>query len=325
MAINKKLIHFNEKQNFDNKVANNEILDTSIVFVKDSKEIWTHGNLYKSVNWSVLKPVIALAGDIAYWDGSKVKTVLQNKWDASLGTPVGVVVVPTGFAPDGKARMLSLNWASSSSTSSTSASSMKWSNVRVDTSLTNHNRVPTTDNAGSTTTGSNRYGYLPSDRFTGATSYVDSTAKYQSATPSNMIPSPYLGDKPNPAYYAPISGYNNALSDFDGKGNTDVLVALGSDYIAANAARNYKATGAEEIEWYLPAVGELAYMIVRFNKIQAALAKVNAPQLNVFSYYWSSSEYSSDYACYVRTSNGNVDNRNNKDSSSFVRPFAIID
>ena len=55
MAINKKLIHFNSKENFDNKVANNEILDTSIVFVKDSKEIWTHGNLYKSVNWDVLK------------------------------------------------------------------------------------------------------------------------------------------------------------------------------------------------------------------------------------------------------------------------------
>ena len=55
MAINKKLIHFNSKENFDNKVASNEILDTSIVFIKDSKEIYTHGNLYKSVNWSVLE------------------------------------------------------------------------------------------------------------------------------------------------------------------------------------------------------------------------------------------------------------------------------
>lgn len=54
MAINKKLIHFNSKENFENKVANNEILDTSIAFVKDSKEIWTHGKLYKSVNWSTL-------------------------------------------------------------------------------------------------------------------------------------------------------------------------------------------------------------------------------------------------------------------------------
>ena len=55
MAINKKLIHFNEKSEFDKRLANNEILDTSIVFIKDSNEIWTHGNLYKSVNWSVLK------------------------------------------------------------------------------------------------------------------------------------------------------------------------------------------------------------------------------------------------------------------------------
>ena len=55
MAINKKLIHFKTKENFDSKVANNEILDTSIVFVQDSKEIHTHGTTYKSVNWSVLE------------------------------------------------------------------------------------------------------------------------------------------------------------------------------------------------------------------------------------------------------------------------------
>lgn len=239
------------------------------------------------------KPVIALVGDIAYWSGSKVKTVSQENWDTSLGTPVGVVVVPTGFAPDGKARMLSLNWASSSSTSSTSLSGMKWSNVNADTTLTNYNRVTTTDNAGSATTGSDITGYLPSDKFSGDTSYVDSTAKYYGNTP--YIPSPYLGDKPNPAYYEPISGYNNALSDFDGKGNTDVLVGLGADYVAANAARNYKAAGAEEIEWYLPAAGEFGYMLPRFNKIQAALAKVNATQLHVNdTLYWSSSEFKSN-------------------------------
>lgn len=181
----------------------------------------------------MLKSEPALAGDIAYWDGSKVKTVSQDNWDESLGIPVGVVVVPTGFAPDGKARMLSLQWASSSSTSSTSASTMKWGPTITDTSLTNYNRVPIT-------TGSSSGGYLPSDQFTGVPSDADSAAKYKGS--SNKVPSPYLGDKPNPAYYVTISGYNNSLSDFDGKGNTDVLVGLGSDYIAANAARNYKVT-----------------------------------------------------------------------------------
>jgi translation elongation factor P/translation initiation factor 5A len=50
MAINKKLIHFKTKQNFDNEVAKGSILDTSIVFVKDAQEIYTHGTEYQFVN-----------------------------------------------------------------------------------------------------------------------------------------------------------------------------------------------------------------------------------------------------------------------------------
>lgn len=57
MAINKKLIHFKNKQTFEQEVANENILDTSIVFIQDSKEISTHGTMYKTVNWSVLEPV----------------------------------------------------------------------------------------------------------------------------------------------------------------------------------------------------------------------------------------------------------------------------
>ena len=55
MAINKKLIHFRNKQKFEELANNNQILDTSIVFIQDSKEISTHGTLYKTVNWSVLE------------------------------------------------------------------------------------------------------------------------------------------------------------------------------------------------------------------------------------------------------------------------------
>ena len=55
MAFNKKLIHFKNKENFENEVANDNILDSSIVFIQDSKEISTHGTVYKTVNWSVLE------------------------------------------------------------------------------------------------------------------------------------------------------------------------------------------------------------------------------------------------------------------------------
>ena len=46
MAINKKLIHFKTKQKFNEELANGNILDTSIVFIKDTKQIYTHGQLY---------------------------------------------------------------------------------------------------------------------------------------------------------------------------------------------------------------------------------------------------------------------------------------
>lgn len=59
MAINKKLIHFKNKENFDNEVANGNILDNSIIFIQDSKEISTHGTVYKTVNWSVLESKFA--------------------------------------------------------------------------------------------------------------------------------------------------------------------------------------------------------------------------------------------------------------------------
>ena len=74
MAIDKKLIHFKTKENFmsqngvngdvftpssgsetDGTATYGQVKGTSIVFVKDSGEIWTHGNLYRSVNWTDLE------------------------------------------------------------------------------------------------------------------------------------------------------------------------------------------------------------------------------------------------------------------------------
>lgn len=49
MAIEKKLIHFNNKEVFEEKLAEKEILDTSIVFVKDSNTIHTRGENYQFI------------------------------------------------------------------------------------------------------------------------------------------------------------------------------------------------------------------------------------------------------------------------------------
>jgi len=43
MAINKKLVHFTTEAAFNKEFEAGNILQTSIVFIKDTKKIWTHG------------------------------------------------------------------------------------------------------------------------------------------------------------------------------------------------------------------------------------------------------------------------------------------
>ena len=256
------------------------------------------------------------AGDIVYYKDGSLKTVKYTEWKSELGTPVGVITIPAGFTPDGKARMVAL----SGQTNTT------WGGYGTDTSLTNYNRVPTTDNAGATTTGSASSAYLPSDKFTGTVSYVDPGTQY-SGTSRTMIPSPYLTvdgkNEPNPAYYAEISGYNNALSDFNGLENTQTLVGLGTGYTAANVCWTYKDAANSTTQWYLPAMGELGYMLPRFNEINAGLAAVSAVRLGSSNYYWSSSESSSGGAYGVYAYDGRV-SYYLKDNSSYARPWAVV-
>lgn len=49
MAIKKKIIHFKTKNNFQKELDAGNILETSIVFIKDTKEIWTHNEYYSQL------------------------------------------------------------------------------------------------------------------------------------------------------------------------------------------------------------------------------------------------------------------------------------
>lgn len=60
----------------------------------------------------MLHPPVAV-GDIAYWDGSNVQTCSLDTYNSSMGSAVGVVVIPKGFAPDGKIRICALKNTSS--------------------------------------------------------------------------------------------------------------------------------------------------------------------------------------------------------------------
>ena len=277
-----------------------------------------------NVNFQPYVPPPILLGDIAYWDGSNVKTISSDKWNTSLGTPVGVVVIPEGMLPDGKPRIVSLKFVNADGTPSDSRQGLTWGGYGTDTSLTNYYRLPTTDNAGSTSTGISSYGYLPSDNFTGATSYVDPAAKYDDT--SNLIPSPYLGDNStlNPEYSKVMPEYNNPLSDFNGLTNTQTLVGLGTGYQAANACWNYTGgVSGTGLQWYLPAAGELGFLMPRFKAINAAIT--TAGGVVGSGYFWSSSEYSPEYVYCLYTSYGFMDSYRKSVTSYYVRPFAVLE
>ena len=293
--------------------------ETNYTEYKDGSEwITPNVSLIRETGGIKCKPYIppAMAGDVAYWDGSKVKTTPLSKWNTSLGTPVGVVVVPEGFAPDGKVRIIGLKPVDSNGNQSNSHVSMKWAPYGTDIILTNFTKVPTTDNAGSTSSGSGSDGYLPSDSFTGATSFVDPKAKYYGRTP--YVVSPYLGDTPNPEYYKVISG-NNALSDFNGLSNTQTLVGLEIGYTAATACWKHN-DGVSNLQWYLPAMGELGYLMPRFNEINNTITTLGGVAL-ANKDFWSSSEYNSDTAYFLSTSKGYVFYYN-KNYMNNVRPFS---
>jgi hypothetical protein len=53
-VINKKLIHINTKDTFIEQNTAGNIKDSSIVFIKETNEIYTHGESYNFVGWSYL-------------------------------------------------------------------------------------------------------------------------------------------------------------------------------------------------------------------------------------------------------------------------------
>jgi hypothetical protein len=244
-----------------------------------------------------IKP-LAKVGDVAYWDGSSVKTTPLSSWNTSLGTPVGVVMIPENFLPDGKARIISL-------TSMNNGNRLRWdrdssfNSGYKDSPVPNVSNVPTTDNAGSTSTGINSYGHLPSDRsdWSGPQSYVDPLAKYCDGASTPMIPSPYLGEEFNPAYVIELDG-GNVLCDFNGLSNTQLLVNEGERYAAAHACWNYKDQASSNLQWYLPPMGELGFLMPRFELINQSIQSLIAMGVSSIEQvddgfsvaYWSSSE-----------------------------------
>ena len=259
-------------------------------------------------------------------------------------TPIGVEVVPAehdvyGTGQAGIMSLAEMNY-STPDVGSSSYQYIYWGGYGTDTSLPNYDMVNLVDGTTSS------YGFLPSDQFTGATS-LDGVSKYY--TTSNNAPSPYNADgSRNEAYYTTAYSTANALSDFDGVGNTTVLTELATSqsdwktadtitnsysagyYPAACCAWRFHTTGTDQGQWYLPACGEMGYVFNRLsainetiNKVLSVYSSVVAVVMRTSGNYWSSSECSADGARDLGTGNGFVYN-SNKSRNYYVRAFLRV-
>ena len=292
--------------------------------------IYLHCHEYEEI----YEPQVGYIAYVQEVNGAEwVRTCPPDIWNENMGTPVGVVVIPSDFLSDGKARVMSLYGVNEDGTrNETSHVGLQWcpSSAYTDIQgLDNLIEVPVLDFDTNTISGKTKsYVYLPSDYFTQYPNPWDvSTAYYYNPTgTSKPIPSPYGTDENlNPLYVATeYSGGTiaNPFADFKGKENTDILVGLGSDYTAANAARNYKSYDGDTLEWYLPTCGELGFVCARRKAIDEALEKIGGLAL-ASNYLWSSSEYSSNLVRSVDLFRGRV-NANYKNGSDYVRAFAQI-
>ena len=107
--------------------------------------------------------------------------------------------------------------------------------------------------------------------------------------------------------------------------------ATEADYPAASCCDMFYTEGTYQGDWYLPACGELGYIMPSFNKINDAIDKMHTAygssvgvDLRNDNLYWSSTEYSSKYARYVGANYGGVNSGSKDGNFIYVRAFLKV-
>lgn len=331
-----------------------------VTFLNSTEYVEPHVDLVEDtgvVTYNVQKLKINL-GDYYYSDGT-----CSSELDTSK-TPIGICVIPYNFVPDGKARVMSLKNMSVKTPEQGSTVNgddinntyIFWGQNGVDTKLPNLDQVVcggTGTTALSTVVRLKNYAYLPSDitDWNSNLSYSgDTSTHYFYDNSDGHAISPYLTTggtlEFNTEYIKTDSPSSsaNCLSDLNGVSNTDILCSLHTGQTdwetassitnepsqgyspAAVCCRRYAPSENTKGKWYLPAMGELGFIMPRFNFINKKLSKLGtsvAVQLSSDYLYWSSSEYGSLNARLLLTGNGNVVGIN-KNYGYLVRAFLLV-
>ena len=296
-----------------------------------------HVSLTKDNNILHYHPISSLAvGTYLYNDGTTGTTANSNV--------VGVCVIPDGLLPDRKARFMSVKAITTESTAgSTSENVFIWLNDSRSLLPNQYTELPCVGLNEDIGTGvitnqvehSYYKAFMPSDSensyFTALTAIAnpyDSVTKFAFNDNDHHIPSPFMNNGAFNENYSTLfttdgTAFDNALSDFDGFRNTQILIK-DDEVVAAKHCAMFNP-GYGKGKWYLPAVGELAFIMPRFEVINSKLSALGSSgvQLDAGSEYWSSTEYDNYDAWYVGTASGVVGG-NYKYENKYVRAFLAL-
>ena len=126
-----------------------------------------------------------------------------------------------------------------------------------------------------------------------------------------------------------------ALNDWNGKTLTSAIVANATlaadgDGFASGWAHAYSRSNASGQggltagKWWLPSIGELAFIMSNYNKINKALAAITGANQLQGGAYWSSTEYSAANAWYLPLGNGGLCSSNKVSDLNAVRPVSAF-
>ena len=157
--------------------------------------------------------------------------------------------------------------------------------------------------------------------------------------------SPYKQDGSKDERYFDSSNTANSLADFDGKSNTDIILAMDNSYDtswqtentinntsdneyihpAAQCCWRFHTVGTNQGDWYLPSAGEMGYVVARMQTIQNSLKalldeRYTASLLFAKNWYCSSTQFSYETNINLHFDTGLI-GYVGKGNVNFVRAF----
>lgn len=243
--------------------------------------------------------------------------------DMSQFTIIGVFVIPRSHNVygDGRGAVMSLvrMQVGSEDGSDSPSTVCEWGGAGHDVSgIANHTQAfcvaDTTSNFGSIQTPQNSRDltgivpFLPSDIFDTDVKNPYAPDGMNSYGPNSNLaylgPSPYLVDGSRNELIQSTNVGSSCYSDFSGLENTAALLADSVSHPIAEASYDYITPGIVHGGWYIPAAGEMLYLVAAYGKIMSTMNAIKKSgyrclPITINETFHTSTEYNADYMVHV--------------------------